>query len=133
MNPNRFSSRTSLIEYVREHSPRRAIARAIDEGTVEVLGGFSVIPPGTGPGWLLKITSKHRNSWIIAVAVNEITHTYSVYELDRVPWEEWAGDRFREHPVYDGDEPFVYYRERILAKATGKKSIHEILEEERFE
>lgn len=133
MNPVRFQSRSDLIEYVLAHPPRRAVERAINEGTVMVLGGFGTIPPGTGPGWLLKITSKHRRSWIVVVAVNEITHRYSVYELDSVPWEEWNGLLDRNHPVYDGDEPIAFHRERLLAKLKGKKSIMDTIDEEKLQ
>jgi hypothetical protein len=94
----------------------RAVQRAINEGTVEVLGGFHAIPPSVRSGWMLKITSKHKRTWAVAVTPNDITHTYQVWIADRVPWEKWAGDLYRNHPVYDGDDPLEYltkYRETL--------------------
>ncbi len=105
MNPQRFQTRTDLLEYVREHAPLNGVRRAIDDGRVMVCGGFASCPPHTSPGFIVEVTSKHGRTWPVAVLVDQIHHRYSVVILDEVPWQEWEGKVNRGHPVYDGDHP----------------------------
>lgn len=126
MNPIRFKTRHDLISYIAENPPRRAVARAIIEGSVRVLGGFQIIPPSLDPGWIVSIMSKHNRVWHVVVSVNEITHRYRVWIIDKVPWAEWSGTLGRNHPVYDGDEP----RKFALMKKIAGKSINDQMEED---
>ena len=116
MNPTRLQTRTHLLEYIKEHAPRSAVRRAIDEGQVEVLGAFSALPPHTDPGFIVVVTSKHGKSWPVAVAIDEIKHTYRVVILDDIPWSNWDGKLGRYHPVHDGDSPLAsnIYRNRAI-------------------
>lgn len=112
MNPQRLRTRTQLIEYMKAHAPRTAVKRAIDEGRVEVLGSFAALPPHTDPGFIVLVTSKHGRQWPVAVAVNQVKHTYRVLILDSIPWSLWDGKLERDHPVYDGDTPDTYFINR---------------------
>lgn len=110
MNPTRFQSRSDLCLYAAKHVPLRSCARAINEGRVELLGGFSSIPPLSDPGFLLKVTSRHGREWIIAISIDEIKHRYKVWIAGpEIPWWYWMGcvDGPRR-PAYDGDHPMKY-------------------------
>lgn len=126
MNPIRFRTRHDLISYIANNAPRRAIERAIVEGSVRVLGGFHMVPPNTDPGWIASVMSKHKKVWHVVVSVDEIRHRYRVWIVDEVPWAEWAGEEGRNHPVYDGDDPRKF---TLLRKLAGK-STYEQMEED---
>ena len=60
MGVRRFITRDQLVDYVVSETRavgRRGLKRALDTGKVEVLGGFSVIPPASSPGWIVRVTS----------------------------------------------------------------------------
>lgn len=116
MNPQRLQTRTDLIEYILEHAPLNGVRRAIDEGQVRVCGGFASCPPHTSPGFVVEVTSKHGRTWPVAVLVDQIKHRYRVVVLDEVPWKEWEGRLDRDHPVYDGDDPIQFYKQRLIAR-----------------
>jgi hypothetical protein len=84
---------------------RRSLARALDEGIVRVLGGFSPIPPGTLPGWIISVTSVHGKRWHVAVLAHG--NSYGVRLLDRIPWANWTGGKTE---LYIGDDPKRYER-----------------------
>lgn len=108
--------RSELIEYARDRVPSRACKRAFTTGKVCVLGGFSSVPPGTTPGWILSVTSRHGKMWLIAVTSNEYTHDYRVWFIDKAPWECWDGKLFRdEYNIYDGDEPLKSFCQKLTA------------------
>lgn len=132
MNPIRFQSRTDLINYVEQHPPRQAILRAINEGSVRVLGGFTSIPPGLESGWIIEVTSKHDRIWPVGVIVDDIKHRYIVRILDEVPWDMWAGKLGRNHPVYDGDKPQEFAIKRAMA-SIDPDSLIDQLEKEMME
>jgi len=78
------------------------VRRAIDEGNVQLLGAFELLPPHPHPGWLTLVTSKHGRTWPVAVAVDIFNHRYNVYILDQIPWSLWEGGN---SPLYLGDIP----------------------------
>lgn len=89
------------------HAPRRAIARAMEEGKVEVCGGFSRIPcTPCRDGWIVKVTSIFHKTWIIAIKP-QLWEGYRAYILPEVPWEFWIGDE-SENKLYQGDNPDEY-------------------------
>lgn len=100
-------TRTELIVYARDHCGSRACERAFLTGKVTVLGGFTAIPPGTAPGWILCITSRHGRAWILAVVTDDIQHTYHVRRLDIIPWAQWSGTKYAapRESIYSGDYP----------------------------
>lgn len=108
----KIRGRDSLINYILDSSPRRSIRRAILEGTVEYLGGFSEIPPGTDPGWILRvnspITGKHWNVAVIAVGHST---NYRLQLVDKVRWEFWVG-YCGNAELYRGDNPDKYVKLR---------------------
>lgn len=107
-NPGRVTTRSALIDAVYQRAPSRACQRAIRDGhgRVEVLGGFSEIPPYREAGWLCRVTSRHGRVWLMAMLADEVNHRYRVVQVDEVPYQKWAGrtDRKAWNP-YDGDQP----------------------------
>ena len=99
----KFIDRNSVITYIKEGTERRGIVRAIDEGRVEYLGGFSQTSFNTkSPIWICKITSEFDRTWVIAIYTNGAsTH------LRNVPWSYWVGDK-STNPLYTGDRPEKY-------------------------
>lgn len=92
---SRMLHREDLVQYAKDHAPSRACRRAFFEGRTEVLGGFHaspVAPLYNGDRWILRITSVRGRVWLLAVRPPaSMQDGYSVYEIDRVPWKEWAG------------------------------------------
>jgi len=109
-----FQSKENIIDWLIDNCPRPAIARALDHGKVEFLGGFSLILPSILPGWILKITSIYDKQWIVAVLANDITHRYEIRIIKSIPWKNWAGtDCFNNHnsfrdKLFSGDNPELY-------------------------
>ena len=102
----RIETRTQLINYIRDHVSQSAIARACHTGTVQVLGGFSCIPPGTRPGFIVSITSIHERTWLIAVTSDDHKHIFHVWIVESVPWRYYIGKPYKEkYSIYDGDNP----------------------------
>jgi len=98
-------SRTQLIEHIATHAKRSALRRACHTGKVEVLGGFSSIPPSTAKGFIVFIQSIHKHVWYVAVTANEVTRTWDVWTVGEVPWENYVGTSM-EPNIYNGDDPW---------------------------
>lgn len=80
-----------------------SIARAFHTGTVENLGAFRHIAGGSG--WILKITSKFKSIYYIAIIVHYLN--YRVTLLNEPPWKYWEGDK-SDNKIYQGDNPLLY-------------------------
>lgn len=91
---------------------RRSLIRAMEEGQVELLGGFNTNPPG----WAVRVVSPSGGSWTVLVTPN--ARGGSVRILRAVPWHLWIGGGSR---LYQGDNPIRYtylkhFKERLNAK-----------------
>lgn len=106
-------SRSDLTALVAQHAPSKACARAIFENRATVLGGFN--PAGGLPCFIVRVTSKHERTWLIAVDVDEPHHRYKIRYIDDVPWESWDG-RFNGKRLIDGDKPLSCSYERMKAR-----------------
>jgi len=111
-----FRDRSDLVLYAREHCGSRTCSNAIMDGKVVVLGGFSRIPPGTTPGWVLTVTSTRGKIWVLAVIPDQIRHCYRVYVLRKIPWRYWVGDQ-ASHPIYISDVSALASQARMNAIA----------------
>jgi hypothetical protein len=100
---NHFRTPHDVISALLVRSPYRSMARAMTEGKVEFLGGFSEVPPEARPGWIVRITSVYKRMWIMGVVPEEELHTISIKRLTDIPWEYWVGPTGNR--LYDGDDP----------------------------
>lgn len=107
---HQFRTRAELILYVGQRATSRACRRAMDEGRVELLGGFAPLPPRSQPGWMLRVLSKHGRTWFLAATVNaDRPFECDVWEADFIPWENWIGDPKRDvSTIYEGDNRIEY-------------------------
>jgi hypothetical protein len=110
-----FTTAAYLVEYLAQCPLRRCVVRALMNGKVEVLGGFSIIPPGTSPGFIVKVESYPRDgcpgqTWYVAAISSGLGRMYARVISD-VPWENWVGKPGRQS-IYEGDHPDVYERNR---------------------
>ena len=103
----RLRTRTELIQFAEARCGSYACRRAFLTGKVMVFGGFSTIPPGTDPGWILRVKSRHGRAWLLAVVTDDIKHCYCVREIEKIPWAKWTGcaGRGQGYSIYDGDMP----------------------------
>lgn len=99
-------TRRDLIAAVESAVKLRTQRYAFVEGRVEVLGGFSELPPGPGPGWIVRLTSKYGRTWLLALI--PMIRRPIMLHLSEVPWEHWVGPT--GNPLYDGDNPDEYER-----------------------
>lgn len=106
-------TRNGLIKWLEENAPRRAIARAMQEGQVEVCGGFKQIPPSLSPGWIVKIISKFNKTWYVIIQKIRTANpdTYRIWMRGGIPWKFWIGDQ-SNNKLYQGDKPLEYKRLR---------------------
>lgn len=108
-------TRNDLIYWLMNHAPRRAIARAMEEGKIEVCGGFSRIPcTPCRDGWIIRITSIFNKTWIIAVKP-QLWEGYRAYIIPKIPWEYYIGDK-SDNKLYKGDKPEEYKELRNARK-----------------
>jgi len=101
----RIRTRNDLINWLENNAPRRAIARAIQEGQVENLGAFEEVAPDFQPGWIVKVTSIHKTIWFVVI---HIWHReFKSFIRNDVPWEKWIGE-FANNKLYQGDNSLQY-------------------------
>ena len=115
----RIRDRADIIALVARSAASPACRRACLTGKVEVLGGFSELPPSDKPGWILQITAKHGTVFLIGVIPNDLQHRYQVWTLEEVPWHLWVGRPLAgaAYSVYQGDRPVSYDLRRDQARA----------------
>jgi len=111
-----FDSRDGLVDWLEKNIARKAIVRAMDEGTVEVMGGFSTISPTTFPGWIVRVTSIHKKIWNIAILA--ANGKLEIRIINKLPWGMWAGEH-SENTLYTGDYPKQYKEFRDAKKSKG--------------
>lgn len=114
----RIRTRSELLWYVAEHAPSGACRRAVVEGEVVVLGGFTPIQPWGEPGWIVKVVSVHGKMWLVAVTIHVRNHHYRVGVIEKIPWDKWLGFRGFTF-VYDliqGDIPLQAARAKRIAQ-----------------
>ena len=105
-----FQSRTHVILWLENNCSRKAITRALYEGTVEFYGGFNPVPPTEHPGWIMRVTSAYGRTWYVAVICYD--RRYGIRILRDVPWDKWVGSR-GDPPgthLYSGDHPMEYQK-----------------------
>ena len=98
-------NRNELIEFLEEHAPNPSIARALQEGTVENLGGF--FGGAAGDYWVMRVISRFNKIWYVATRPRIFQKEYHAYELKEVSWEFWEGDK-STNKLYQGDNPKEY-------------------------
>ena len=110
-----FQSRTHIILWLAETCPRKAIVRALSEGSVEFFGGFNPVPPTSDPGWIMRVTSIYGKTWYVAVIAHR--DHYGIRILKDVPWGCWVGTtldiEFRAQ-LFSGDHPAEYWELRRI-------------------
>lgn len=106
----RITSREALITLVADHSPIRAVSRAVEEsGTVENLGVFDrMFPDFTKMGWVVKVTTQHDRVYYVGVYIVGGPGRYLVKIKDNEPdWKHWNGD-LHINNLFRGDYPDKY-------------------------
>jgi len=111
MSQVHFQSRLHIVHWLEKNCPRKAIVRALREGSVEFYGGFNPVPPTTDPGWVMRVTSVYGKVWYVAVISSQ--NHYGIRILRDVPWSNWVGVRpwgvFRGQ-MFSGDHPEKYLK-----------------------
>ena len=103
-----FQTKDHIIGWLEKHCPRKSIVRAINEGTTELLGGFSQIPPSNKPGWIVRVKSKYNNVWLVAISPNKRQTDYEIRIPKQVPWGSWLGSWPLTDGLHNGDKPWLY-------------------------
>jgi hypothetical protein len=119
-------TRDDLLSFIEDRVNRRGMVRALTNGDVEVLGGFSSIPPRNLPGWIVKADTGLR-AYHLAVTVEQ-GGVHRVWNLvGGVPWESWVGDNeaFKNNRLTTGDHPDLYIERRNDARTTSEKGKEE--------
>lgn len=115
----RFVDKQDIINWIELHTTRRSVLRALKEGAVEFLGGFSQTSFNTrSPIWIVKVTSIFDRTWVIAIYTNG-----AITYLRVVPWIYWVGGK-TNNTLYCGDNPEEYkkIRHRVYLKQNCKQT-----------
>ena len=122
-----FTEIKHLIQWLIKNCPRKAVVRAMEEGSVEHLGAFTELGINHIPGWLVKVTSERGKVWLVGVTSRPEQRDFRIFVSDcygcfrlPVPWEYWDGiedplDYIASDspmPMWDGDNPIEYARLR---------------------
>ncbi len=108
MNPIR--TKEQAIVHIEQHLVHSTARRAIAEGSIEWLGGFKHIPPGNGPGWILRARSRFGNTFYVALLLSaRKKFTLVTGIVFSVPWKYWDGGESKD-TLYCGDRPHLYRR-----------------------
>lgn len=102
-----FRNRNDLVDWLETRPLRKAIARALQEGMTEVVGGFYLIPPINLSGWIVRVTSIHKRIWNLAIIISE--KKYGIRVIEEIPWKHWSGGN-TTNTLYAGDHPNEYRR-----------------------
>lgn len=110
-----FQDKTHLLMWLENNCPRKGIVRALRDGTIEHLGGFSRVPPTSHPGWIVRVISVHDREYIVAVIAYQ--SRYGIRVLKEVPWVYWNPQTQDGHgmvagTLYSGDDPEGYQERR---------------------
>ena len=132
-----FTERKHLIRWIMQNCRRRSVVRAMDEGSVELLGAFTdSLGPYDSSGWIVKVTSGDTGKvWYVEIVSNKGRYSIYLLVLDMpngehvkdLPWERWSGvdpdDTYlveNRNPLFDGDNPREYARKRNEQRKTKK-------------
>ncbi len=108
-----FQSRLHIVSWLEKICPRKAIVRALSEGSVEFYGGFDPVPPTTDPGWIMRVTSAYGKTWYVAVIAYR--DHYGIRILRDVPWDKWVGSTAKNRTaLMNGDHPVEYWELRRM-------------------
>jgi len=102
-----FQTKNHLLMWLEDNCPRKTIVRALRDGIVEHLGGFSTIPPTSHPGWVVRVTSTYDKEYIVAVIAYQ--NRYGIRILNEIPWKYWGGDCNGTPGLMNGDWPPDYH------------------------
>ena len=111
-----FQTKNHLLMWLKDNCPRKTIIRALRDGTVEHLGGFSTIPPTSHPGWVVRVTSTYGKEYIVAVIAYQ--NRYGIRILNEIPWINWGGDCNGTPGLMNGDWPPDYHGFKTAAMIT---------------
>ena len=113
-------TRNEIMKWLEEHAPRPAIARAMQEGSTELLGVFRHVLPYGKMGWIVNVTSKHGSVWHVGIHAHEHMQGYWCHVTSQVFWEHWMGDvgEGQNKQLCRGDNPDKY---REMKNAKTKK------------
>lgn len=111
-------NKNDLLKILEENPPSPAISAALDTGKIELLGGFSEVPPSDNPAWVVVITSRRGTVWNVVLTYHTHPVRMSVWTVDRIPWEHWVGKTDRTPGLYDGDKPIEYESRMRRARVT---------------
>ena len=103
--------RAGLLAIVASTAPYPAVHRAYEGGgKFEVLGGFSPIPPGTFPGYIVRVTSANGTVYLLGAIQYPGNHMWYTMVVDEVPWDRWDGDKVTGEGYSNlrGDNPAEY-------------------------
>lgn len=98
--------RQHLISWLLKNVTDRVLCNVLESGRVENLGVFDPLPTSDQMGFLVRITSVHNTTYIIAVVIGPC-NKYRWFQVKEFSWMDWRGDRTMTE-LYRGDKPKVY-------------------------
>jgi len=103
------------VRLIVDHCPSRACERAVHEGHVTVLGGFT--PPGGFSQWIVEVESGRGRRWYIAIKCDEENYQFipQWYKEKDLPWAYWDGTSNGSRLI-DGDRPKTSALRRAMAR-----------------
>ena len=97
--------RQHLISWLLKNVTDRVLQNALESGGVENLGWFDPLPTSDAAGFLIRLTSVHSTTYIVAVAAGPCGK-YRWFRVKEFSWADWGSDVPDE--LYQGDNAKVY-------------------------
>lgn len=72
-----------LLQWLEQSDVPPSIARAIDNGNVEVLGFFEHIPTSLHPGWIVRVKGKPERLIVVSKPLNEKYYWWYIKEIPK--------------------------------------------------
>jgi hypothetical protein len=106
-----FRTINNALTWLDQHTSGRR-HRALSDGKVEWLGGFSHIPPSYGPGWIVRCISSKGFKYDTAIVLRKLQRP-AVYGVVKIPWKYW-NESNSVNPLFCGHRPKLYLRIKQL-------------------
>jgi hypothetical protein len=113
-----FHTRAQLINWLENNAPDRIISNAVNQGEIELLGGFHPVAGSSYPGFIVRVYGglHLQKIYYIGIVISG-QFTIRSFRVKEPNWKDWIGYK-SNNPLYMGDnyeECEKKYQKAIIA------------------
>lgn len=102
-----FHTRQQLINWLSNNAPDRIISKAVAQGEMELLGGFSPVAGSSYPGFIVYIIETLGigvyKSTYVGIVIDNQRHSIRSFRVREPNWKDWIGWK-SNNVLYQGDD-----------------------------